>query len=112
MGARSMDSALHFPFRAPTVALHPGPGWRIFPRMSLAEIKIAVEELTPAELAELAAFIHERGGAASRQLTPRELGDLAAKLAGETDPAKAQILKEELTTGFYGGKPDAQGVSR
>ena len=78
-----------------------------FSRMSLTEIKNAVEALTPAELSELAAFIRERGGATSRQLSPRELGELAGKLAGETDPAKAQILKEELTTGFYGGKPHA-----
>ncbi len=76
--------------------------------MSLAEIKSAVEELSPSELAELAAFIRERDGTGgSRRLSPRDLGELAAKLAGETDPAKAQALKEQLTTGFYGGPPDA-----
>jgi hypothetical protein len=35
-----------------------------FPRMSLAEIKNAVEGLAPKELAELIAFIRERDGAA------------------------------------------------
>ena len=110
MGTRAARIPCLVPrFAHPHCGVASGTGMAYFPLMSLAEIKSAVEELTPAELAELAAFIHERGSAAPRQLSPRELGDLAAKLAGETDPAKAQILKEELTAGFYGGKPGAQG---
>ena len=37
-----------------------------------------------------------------RQLTGQELSELTAKLVSENDPAKAQTLSVEISSGFYG----------
>ena len=40
-------------------------------------------------------------------LNPEELGALAKRMVKATDPAEADRLREEITRGFYGGKPHA-----
>ncbi len=44
---------------------------------------------------------------AERQLTGPELASFASRLADSPDPAEAMVLREEVTRGFYGGKPHA-----
>jgi len=44
---------------------------------------------------------------AERQLTGPELASLASRLADSSDPVEAMVLREEITRGFYGGKPPA-----
>jgi hypothetical protein len=65
--------------------------------MSLAEIKTAVDQLSPRELAELAAFIRERDNAAwDRQIDEdfAETGRLRRVLDEVRDDARAGRVEE------------------
>ena len=65
--------------------------------MSLAEIKTAVDQLSPKELAELAAFIRDRDNAAwDREIDEdfSETGRLRRVLDEVRDDARAGRLKE------------------
>ncbi|PYI85508.1 MAG: hypothetical protein DMF09_04875 [Verrucomicrobia bacterium] len=65
--------------------------------MSLAEIKTAVDQLSPKELAELAAFIRERDSAAwDREIDEdfSETGRLRRVLDEVRDDARAGRLEE------------------
>ena len=66
--------------------------------MTAAEIIDEIKRLPPAEQAQVARLFREL----NRPLTGEELGSLAAKLEGESDPARAQALKEKIVAGFYG----------
>jgi len=69
----------------------------IFLNMSLAEIKTAVDQLSPKELAELAAFIRERDSAAwDREIDEdfSETGRLRRVLDEVRDDARAGRLEE------------------
>jgi len=73
--------------------------------VTAGEIINEIKHLPPGEQAEVARYVRTLD--AERRLTPKELGELAGKLANENDPAKAQTLKEEIASGFYGTKRDA-----
>jgi len=73
--------------------------------MSVEEIIEEIKHLPSAEQARVARFV--RGLDAGRAWTPEELSAAAERLAGETDSEKANRLKEEITTGFYGGRTSA-----
>ncbi len=69
----------------------------IFLNISLAEIKTAVDQLSPKELAELAAFIRERDSAAwDREIDEdfSETGRLRRVLDEVRDDARAGRLEE------------------
>jgi len=69
----------------------------IFLNMSLAEIKTAVDQLSPKELAELAAFIRERDSAAwDREIDEdfSETGRLRRVLDEVRDDARTGRLEE------------------
>ena len=42
-------------------------------------------------------------GRAGRRWSPEELTDAARQMVEEPDPARAQVLWEEIAKGFYGG---------
>jgi len=44
---------------------------------------------------------------AERQLTGRELSALGKRMVSSNDPVQQMQLREEITRGFYGRKPDA-----
>ena len=50
---------------------------------------------------------HQRIGDQSPLGTGAELSALAERMVAVTDPAQAAVLREEITRGFYGGKPHA-----
>lgn len=73
--------------------------------MDAVEIINEIKHLPPGEQAKVARYVSTlRKG---RQLTPAELDEIAARMVNESDPAKAEKLKEEIVEGFYGTKPDA-----
>ena len=61
--------------------------------------------MAPDEQAKVVRFAYRLD--AERQLTGEELSALAGRMAATTDPVQAAKLREEITRGFYGGKPDA-----
>lgn len=67
------------------------------------EIINEIRRMPPAEQAQVARLI----GELRRPLTADELNGLAEKLAGESDPAKAGALKEQIVAGFYGDERNA-----
>ena len=73
--------------------------------MTASEIIEEIAALKPAEQAKVVRYAYQLD--AERQLSGPELSDLAKGLVGETDPAKIALLREQLTRGFYGGKPHA-----
>jgi hypothetical protein len=44
---------------------------------------------------------------AERQLTGEELSALAGRMLESTDPVQTAMIRDQITRGFYGGKPDA-----
>ena len=88
----SLSSFLDLP------ALHSSAPPDTLPKMSLAEIKSAVDALSPEELSELAAFIRERDGATwDRQIdadfgTSGRLRELADEVRADARAGKLQDL--------------------
>ena len=70
--------------------------------MSVAEIKQAIEKLTPQEKGKVFQFVHDLE--AKQRLSGRQLSALAEKLAQATDPMEISRLREEIGQGFYGTK--------
>ena len=59
-----------------------------------------IKHLPRAEKAEVVSFV--RALETKRQWTAIELDDAAERLIAETDPVKVEILKAQITAGFYG----------
>ena len=64
-----------------------------------------IQQLTPSEQAEVIQFAYRLD--AERMLSGHEIGALAKRMIEASDPAEKLRIREELTRGFYGGKPDA-----
>lgn len=73
--------------------------------MTANEIIDEISALSPSEQAKVVKFAYRLD--AERQMSGPELSELAKGLVGETDPVKLAMLREQLTRGFYGGKPHA-----
>lgn len=73
--------------------------------MNAVEIINEIKHLPPGEQAKVARYLGTLGK--GRQLTPAELDELAGRMVNESNPAKAEKLKEEIVEGFYGTKPGA-----
>ena len=73
--------------------------------MSATQIIAEIQRLPPAEQAEVVQFAYRLD--AERMLSGEELGVLAQRMIDATDPLEKLQLRDELTRGFYGGKPDA-----
>lgn len=73
--------------------------------MSAVRVIEEIQQLTPSEQAEVIQFAYRLD--AERMLTGRELGGLAKRMIETSDPAEKLKIREELTRGFYGDKPDA-----
>jgi len=76
---------------------------KYFSNVTALEIIDEIKRLPPAEQARVARLV----GELSRSLTGEELSSLAENLAGESDPARARALKEEIAAGFYGNERNA-----
>jgi len=74
-------------------------------RMTAKQIIKEIAALPPEEQEEVVRFAYNLD--AERQLTGRELSALGGRMAASTDPVQKMILREEITRGFYGGKPHA-----
>jgi predicted outer membrane protein len=61
--------------------------------------------LPPEEQAKVVLFAYRLD--AERQLTGKELSSLAERMVATADPVQTAMLREEITRGFYGGKPHA-----
>ena len=70
--------------------------------MSVAEIKEAIQKLSPQEKGKVFEFIHDLE--AKHRLGGRQLSALAEKLAQTTNPTEISRLREEIGQGFYGTK--------
>lgn len=70
--------------------------------MSVAEIKQAIEKLTPQEKGKVFQFVHDLE--AKHRMSGRQLTGLAEKLSHAKDPAEISRLREEIGQGFYGTK--------
>ena len=70
------------------------------PGMTAVEIINEIKHLPPGEQARVVRFVRvlDEG----RQLSGQELGELGAKLAEESNPARAEALKDQIAAGFYG----------
>ncbi|MGB8355482.1 MAG: hypothetical protein WCD79_16410 [Chthoniobacteraceae bacterium] len=68
--------------------------------VNAVEIIDEIKHLPPGEQAQVVNFLRvlDEG----RQKTGQELEDLAEKMVAECDPVKAERLKEEIISGFYG----------
>ena len=77
--------------------------------MTANQIIEEIETLPPEEQAKVVRFAYRLD--AERRLTGAELSALAERMAAVTDPAQAAMLREEITRGFYGGKPHAYCMS-
>lgn len=73
--------------------------------MSATEIIGEIQRLQPTEQAEVIQFAYRLD--AERMLSGKELAALAQRMIEDSDPAEKLRIREELTRGFYGGKPDA-----
>jgi len=80
------------------VAVYLGP-------VSAAQIIQEIQHLTPAEQAEVIQFAYRLD--AERMLSGKKLGALAKRMLEAIDPAEKLKIREELTRGFYGDKPNA-----
>ena len=76
---------------------------KYFSNVTAVEIMNEIKRLPPAEQARVARLV----GELNRSLTGEELSGLAGKLAGESDPAQARALKEQIAAGFYGDERNA-----
>ncbi len=73
--------------------------------MSAAQVIQEIQHLTPTEQAEVIQSAYRLD--AERMLTGKELGALAKRMVEASDPVEKLKIREELTRGFYGDKPDA-----
>ena len=73
--------------------------------MSAAQVIQEIQHLTPTEQAEVIQFAYRLD--AERMLTGKELAALAKRMVEASDPVEKLKIREELTRGFYGDKPDA-----
>jgi len=73
--------------------------------MTAVEIIREIKRLPQEERDQVIEFV--RHAEESPMLNPEELGALAKRMVKATDPAEADRLREEITRGFYGGKPHA-----
>jgi hypothetical protein len=89
----------------PNAKLSPGEAWRYVARVGAAKVIQEIQHLTPAEQAEVIQFAYRLD--AERMLTGKELGALARRMIEASDPAEKLKIREELTRGFYGDKPNA-----
>ncbi len=74
-------------------------------RVSATQVIQDIQHLTPTEQAEVIQFAYRLD--AERMLTGKELGALAKRMVEASDPVEKLKIREELTRGFYGDKPDA-----
>ena len=75
------------------------------PNVSAREIITQIRRLPLEEQIEIIDFAYRLD--AERMLSGKELGDLARRMIETTDPVEKLRIREEMTRGFYGGKPDA-----
>ena len=73
--------------------------------VSVTQVIQEIQRLTPTEQAEVIRFAYRLD--AERMLSGKELGALARRLIESSNPVEKLKIREELTRGFYGGKPDA-----
>lgn len=73
--------------------------------MSATQVIHEIQQLTPSEQAEVIQFAYRLD--AERMLSGKEIGTLAKRMIEASDPAEKLRIREEMTRGFYGGKPDA-----
>jgi recombinational DNA repair protein (RecF pathway) len=73
--------------------------------VSTSEIISEIQRLPPSEQAEVIQFAYRLD--AERMLSGKELAELAQRMVATEDPTEKLRLRQELTRGFYGGKPDA-----
>jgi len=73
--------------------------------MTAKQIIDQIAALTPDEQEKVVRFAYSLD--AERRLTGRELSALGERMVATTDPIEAMTLREEITRGFYGGKPHA-----
>jgi hypothetical protein len=73
--------------------------------VSATQVIAEIQQLTPSEQAEVIQFAYRLD--AERMLSGKELGALAKRMIEASDPVEKLRIREELTRGFYGGKPDA-----
>ncbi len=69
--------------------------------MNAVEIIDEIKHLPPVEKARVIRFVQTLEG--NPPWAAQELTDSAIRLSAEGDPSKAQILKEQIAEGFYGG---------
>ena len=74
-------------------------------RVSAAQVIEKIQHLTPAEQAKVIEFAYRLD--AERMLSGKELGALAKRMIETSDPVEKLRIREELTRGFYGDKPNA-----
>jgi len=73
--------------------------------VTASQIIQAIGGLSPEEQAKVVRFAYQLD--AERCLSGAELGALAQRMVDATDPLEVKALREEITRGFYGGKPSA-----
>ena len=73
--------------------------------MSAAEIITEIQQLPLDEQREVIEFAYRFDS--ERMLSGDEIGALAQRMVDSADPLEKLRLREEMTRGFYGGKPDA-----
>jgi len=71
--------------------------------MTAKQIIDQIAALPPEEQEKVVRFAYNLD--AERRLTGRELSALGERMAAATDPVQKTMLREEITRGFYGGKP-------
>jgi hypothetical protein len=64
-----------------------------------------IASLPPEEQEKVVRFAYSLD--AERRLTGPELSALGERLASTCDPVQKMMLREEISRGFYGGKPHA-----
>ena len=79
--------------------------WAYLKSVSADQVIQEIQGLTPAEQAKVIQFAYRLD--AERMLSGKELGALAKRMIEASDPAEKLRIREELTRGFYGAKPDA-----
>jgi len=73
--------------------------------MSAAQVIAEIEHLTPTEQAKVIQFAYRLD--AERMLSGKELAALAKRMVEASDPVEKLKIRDELTRGFYGDRPDA-----
>jgi hypothetical protein len=73
--------------------------------VSASQVIQEIQDLTPTEQAKVIQFAYRLD--AERMLSGKELAALAKRMVEASDPVEKLKIRDELTRGFYGGKPDA-----